>query len=232
MAPLFLCWWSVLLKRLTPVVLSLQVNIEVSAKFYLFSKVQRSRQRRSSKLRVVVVVVTVVVVVIDVIAVVVFVVFSKIFRNSSRLQRSTETKKRWFVRKKFESYKIFAENLKMKKRKLKVGDLKKFQRTILFPETLNLGSKIFSPQKYFLEVSKQRPGFFVFESVFFFSFHPAAGFEPLHLRMSVTHQPASRNMHPFLLGGSNLCFIVGKAPNEASANTLISVMRKKNSVQA
>ena len=75
-------------------VLSLQVNIEVSAKFYLFSKIQRSRQRRSSKLRVVVVVVTVVVVVIDVIAVVVFVVFSKIFRNSSRLQRSTETKKR------------------------------------------------------------------------------------------------------------------------------------------
>ena len=76
-------------------VLSLQVNIEVSAKFYLVSKVQRSRQRRSSELRVVVVdVVTVVVVVIDVVAVVVFVVFSKIFRNSSRLQRSTETKKR------------------------------------------------------------------------------------------------------------------------------------------
>ena len=201
-------------------VLSLQVNIEVSAKFYLFSKIQRSRQRRSSKLRVVVVVVTVVVVVIDVIAVVVFVVFSKIFRNSSRLKRSTETKMRCFVRKKFESYKIFAENLKMKKRKLKVGDLKKIQRTILFPETLNLGSKIFSPQRYFLEVR-----------IFFFSFHPAAGFEPLHLRMCVTHQPASRNMHPFLLGGSNLCFIVGKAPNEASANTLISVMRKKNSVQ-
>ena len=113
----------------------------------------------------------------------------------------------------------------MKKRKLKVGDLKKFQRTILFPETLNLGSKIFSPQKYFLEVSKQRPGFFVFESVFFFI--SSSGGIRTFAPPDVCHTSASRNMHPFLLGGSNLCFIVGKALNEASANTLISVMRKK-----